>query len=239
MANRPEHPNTAHVKELVANGNIEGVKSLLDPDSMPISYLIIAASNLLGDSRAVGAQLSSAPDKRVAVIDMLCQFAEQRSTDAPAEQVEEQEPPFTPDEPAPKPVAEEKPKKRRRRTKAQIAADEAAAEEESAQPSPDPVSVPVEGFPFDKAFTDTQSMIEKLAESVQSVHERVETVHSGLGEAIPSINAQQDALSGDVAKLTRNLARFRAAFCAFEEELLIAGTIGSAAFTDATESWED
>lgn len=230
MANRPEHPNTARVKELVANGDVDGVKALLDPDTMPISYLIIAASNLLGDSRAVGTQLSSAPDKRAAVIEMLCQFAEQSSDDAPAEPTK-QEPPFTPDEPAEeaKPAEEEKPKKRRRRTKAQIEADNAA---EAAESAPAPAPAPVPGFDFEAAFSDTQT-------AVAALDARIEKIDSGLGEALPQLMGAQADVAKELAKLGRNLARFRAAFCAFEEELLIAGTIGSAAFNDATESWED
>jgi hypothetical protein len=228
MANRPEHPNTVHIKELVASGDIDGVKALLEPDTMPISYLIIAASNLLGDSRAVGVQLSSAPDKRVAVIDMLCQFAAQSADESPAEQPAEQEPPFTPDEPdepaqVEEPVEEEKPKKRRRRTKAQIEADDAAAADDAPA---------VAGFDFESAFSDTQSAVAEL-------DARISKIDSGLGEALPQIMSAQADVTKELAKLGRNLARFRAAFCAFEEELLIAGTIGSAAFNDATESWED
>lgn len=226
MANRPEHPNTAHVKELVANGDIDGVNALLDPDTMPISYLIIAASNLLGDSRAVGAQLSSAPDKRAAVIEMLSQFASQSVDTPPVEVTSEQGPPFDVDEPVTEPdvVEDEQPKKRRRRTKAQIEADNEATADEA--------RAPTTAFDFESAFADTQAAIATL-------DARVEKVDSGLGDALPQLMSAQADVAKELAKLGRNLARFRAAFCAFEEELLIAGTIGSAAFNDATESWED
>lgn len=158
MVQRPEHPNTTHIKELVAAGDVPGIARLADPASMPLPYLVMAASHLMGDSKKVGELLRGATDKRALLVEILSDMAKEASP-LPAQE---------------EPVAEETPpapvkKKRRRRTKAQMEAAKAeeaakAAKTEEVQSAPNPAvgdTHAPEGtiVDFDRAFGDVLASI--------------------------------------------------------------------------------
>ena len=70
-----DHPNTANLKTLVAEGNVDGLNVIRDPDTMPLPYLVMAASHLVGDSNKIGKLLKVSKSKRDTLVDILVELA--------------------------------------------------------------------------------------------------------------------------------------------------------------------
>ena len=229
MAEKAENPKVTEVKTLVANADVAGLEALRGSTDMAVTYLIIAASNLMEESRAVGRILQEASsrgvDRRDAVIDVLIDLA--KKANAPAEQPAE-EVPFEAD-----PPKEEKPapKKRTRRKKA------------VAKPEPTPE--------LDNAVyvADTALLVNDLFAALNDLQAKVVKIDTDLPDAFTEVVNRLDQANAVLAeakdlaalaqKTDRNLARFRTAFSEFEQELAINGVIQSAPFTEATADWED
>jgi hypothetical protein len=160
MVTRPEHPNTTAIKEMVGARDTAALNALIDPSTMPLPYLVMAASHLLGDSKKVGDILRGAEDKRETLVNILLDIAASMPAPVPAEDnpLPAEDNPLPAEDNPPEPT-----KKRRRRNKAQIAADEAAAAaaKNSACLPEDaaPLSSPQQVIDFDRAFGDILSAI--------------------------------------------------------------------------------
>ena len=206
----PEHPHTTNIKDLVAAGNVDGLNALLDADSCPLPYLVMAASHLTGDSTKIGNMLRQQTDKRGALVSLLIELSEEAAAangteasdnnDAPVEEV----------------VVEEPPKKRRkRRTKAEIAADkaaEASVAEEVVEIANEAVAANVD---FDRAFNDILSAISDASnQQADTLAAFTKTAKAALQDSNVRYN-----------DLVERLTRVSNALVALEDQLMLTGMI--------------
>jgi hypothetical protein len=186
----PEHPNTSLVKDLVSRGDIDALQALKEDTSIPLPYLVMAASHLVGDSNKIGGMLRNAADKRGTLLDLLCDIARE-SANEPAFEAGAVETADEPDDAQDDDdVVEEAPKKRRkRRTKAEIEADSS-----SAAPAQDTAL----NVDFDRAFNDVLSAISEIG--AQSSGD-VKAISSQLGQLTDRVVRTQNALRALEAQL--------------------------------------
>ena len=230
-----DHPNTANLKTLVAEGNIPALNVIRDPDTMPLPYLVMAASHLVGDSNKIGKLLKASSSKRDTLVDILVELAQENVS---AEPTPADEPPFdtapVEPEPAPAPVK----KKRRRRTKAQIeadraakAAEDAAREAQAAEPSQSPAKdasgAPIVlhspgAFDFHTAFMDVLSEIEKSRDEA-NVRLEVAVEHiKYLEKRLDTVMTEFKDLSNQVDD---RVGRLKGALAGLEEQFTLTGVV--------------
>lgn len=220
MVTRPEHPNTTAIKEMVGAGDADALNALIDPSTMPLPYLVMAASHLLGDSKKVGDVLRGATDKRETLVGILLDIAASMPTPVPAE-----DNPLPAEVPAEVPAEAAPKKKRRRRNKAQIAADEAAAAaaENSGKQAEDaaPLSSPQQVIDFDRAFGDILSAI--AAAGVEQ---------AGSGAVLKRIALDQGR---DLEMIIVRQTKIMNALRALESQLMMTGMVLDTEISEALE----
>lgn len=227
----PEHPHTTNIKDLVAAGNIDGLNDLLDEQSCPLPYLVMAASHLTGDSTKIGAMLRSKTDKRSALVELLIVLAKE----AAAIPVEE---PVNEATPAEEVVVEEPPKtrkRRKRRTKAEIEAAKAlkVSEEEAKLANEAEERMGIAGPPanvdFDRAFNDILSAI---SDSSNQQAETLATFTNTAKAALQDSNVRYN-------DLVERITRVSNALVALEDQLVLTGMILEPSVRACFEDGED
>ena len=233
VVKQQEHEYVTSIKSMVAAGDEAALRGLLDND-WSLTYFIIAASHIAGDAKAVGARITNVPAnaRRAAVVEILVEMAQAAAgtsavpfDDAVVVQADaEQSDADGSDDAAPQASA---PARRRRRAAPTAASTHPVQAEPAAAPS---------GYDFDRAFNDVFAAIAALADDVKREQGTTEQTLDGhtaqLADALGAIHARVDALG-------YNLALFRNAMSAFEQELAINGVIGNAVFSEATADWRD
>lgn len=236
VVKQQEHEYVTAIKAMVANQDIPAIQSLRD-NEWSVTYLIIAASHISGDAKAVGARIANIPAnaRRGAVVDILVEVASAQHAVAAEAPV-----PFDDAQPVaveqPVVVADEQPAPRaRRRRVSEALAAPTPAEMPAEQPG---LSVPetLRVLDFDRAFGDVLGAIAQLSEEVKreqgATEQAIDARTAQLADAMGAIHARVDTLG-------YNLALFRNAMAAFEQELAINGVISNAVFTEATADWRD
>ena len=210
----PEHPHTTNIKDLVAAGNVEGLNGLLDEQSCPLPYLVMAASHLTGDSTKIGAMLRKQTDKRSALVSLLIDLSKEAVAANGAEAPDNDDAPA-----AEEVVVEQPPKKRRkRRTKAEIEAAkaakaaESAVAEEVAEIATEAVAANVD---FDRAFNDILSAI---SDANNQQAETLATFTKTAKAALQDSNVRYN-------DLVERLTRVSNALVALEDQLMLTGMI--------------
>lgn len=223
-----DHTNTATIKTFVSEGALEELAKLRDASTMPLPYLVMATSHLVGDSAAIGKMLRGADSKRDVLVDLLIDLAAEngRPVDAPADA-----PVDVPFEVAPPDAPK---KKRKRRSKAQIEADRAAkAAEDAAQAehSP-PVELPPNG-PVSDVATEAQvtHVIGLISSAVEELSRQNSELEASLNTGITSLHSR--------FALVANYTRLERALIALEEGLLLSGVLIEPVVQPALEGTSD
>lgn len=207
----PEHPHTTKIKDLVSQQDVEGLNALLDADSCPLPYLVMAASHLTGDSTKIGAMLRKQPDKRAALVSLLIDLAKEAAAANGAEAPDNDATPAVEEV-----VVEEAPrKKRKRRTKAEIEAAraaESAVAEEVVEIATGAVAANVD---FDRAFNDILSAI---SESSNQQATTLEAFTKTAKEALQDSNVRYNDLVDRITRVSNALV-------ALEDQLMLTGMI--------------
>lgn len=232
-----EHEYVTAIKAMVSNGDVAAVRSLADND-WSVTYMIIAASHLSGDAKAVGARITTIPasQRRNAVIDILAELAAARTAPAPVAVVQEAvaEPvPFDVAPPVIEPAAAEPApaRQRRRRVSDALAEQPAAAapvvvqSDESAQQMVSQVTSAVE------------SAAQNLGSDIEALRTELVTMRAELRAQLDRVSQIADALLRQASTSTYNVSLFRDGVLAFEQELAINGVISNAVFSEATAQW--
>ena len=239
VVKQQEHEFVTAIKAMVANQDIPAIQSLRD-NEWSVTYLIIAASHLSGDAKAVGARIANIPAnaRRGAVVDILAEIASAQhavAAEVPvpfdnAQPVAEEQPAeiVAEEQPAPAPRA------RRRRVSEALAAS-APADAPAERPGLS-IDETLRVLDFDRAFGDVLGAIAQLSGEIKreqgATEQAIDARTAQLADAMGAIHARVDTLS-------YNLALFRNAMAAFEQELAINGVISNAVFTEATADWRD
>lgn len=236
VVRQQEHENITAIKAMVAARDIDAIRALAD-NEWSVTYLIIAASHLTNDAKAVGARISNVPanERRVAVVNILLELA---MSQAAPEVAPPSEPPFDVVEAAPQSssvaeTAPAAPARRRGRRTATPDADvvEAHPQLEAAQPLAPAVD-------FDRAFND---ILAAVAQSAETIQRRVDSISEGVAwvpQQVSSLAADIAQINARLDTLAFNAALFRDGVIAFEQELAMAGVIGNAVFSEATAAWK-
>jgi len=263
VVKQQEHEFVTAIKQMVANQDVAAIDGLND-NEWSVTYLIIAASHLSGDAKAVGARISSVPPaaRRAAVVQVLRELATTRSKMAEVEigLAEEAaapngalvegplvapEVPF--DNPVPvtqhidapaEPVA---PPRARRRRVAEVMSEQLEA----------PAAQPVAALPavdFDRAFGDVLSAVARntaiseqllglVPNALSAFGGRIEAARVQEASELAEINRQLAEIASVVSRLLYNGQLLRDGVLAFEQELAINGVINNAVFLEATADW--
>jgi len=242
VVKQQEHEFVTAIKQMVANQDVAAIDGL-NTNEWSVTYLIIAASHLSGDAKAVGARISSVPAsaRRGAVVEILRELATTRSKMAAVEiQLDQQDsapngapvesPLVTPEVPFdnPVPISEDAPAPARRRRRAADAIAEASGAQ--AQPAAAPALPAVD---FDRAFGDVLSAVGRNTAMSERLIELVPQIAADL----ESNNRQLAMLCAAVERLSYNAELFRNGVLAFEQELAMNGVISNAVFSEATADW--
>lgn len=209
----PEHPNTALIKDLVNTGDIDGLNNLRENLDIQLPFLVMAASQITGDSNKIGSMLRNQKDKRAALIDLLIQCSQELPSSTEGSEADVSA------EPAPAPTEDEKPKRtrRKRRTKAEIAADEATTQSESVEVAEPTANLP--SIDFDRAFNDILSAISNAQEQQASSFE------DALKRAFAQAGSAASTSEQRFEHLADRLDRISSALVALEDQLLLTGMI--------------
>ena len=233
MVKQQEHEYVTAIKSMVAAGDEGALRGLLDND-WSLTYFIIAASHIAGDAKAVGARITNVPAnaRRSAVVDILIEMAQAAAGTSAvpfdgAVVVQAEAAPDAPDDAGDTASEAAAPARRRRRAAPATVVAHSAQEGSATAPS---------SYDFDRAFNDVFAAIAALADDVKreqgTTEQAIEANIGQLADALGAIHARVDALG-------YNLALFRNAMSAFEQELAINGVIGNAVFSEATADWRD
>lgn len=253
VVKQQEHEFVTAIKQMVANQDVAAIDGLVD-NEWSVTYLIIAASHLSGDAKAVGARISNVPAnaRRGAVVQILRELAQRGSGGAPngapvesalvAPEVPFDNPVPTTGHIDPHVVAEvaAPPRARRRRVA------DAMAEQAEQPVAPQPVALPT--VDFDRAFGDVLSAVARntaiseqllgmVPNALSAFGGRIEAARVQEAAELAEINRQLAEITASITQLLYNGQLLRNGVLAFEQELAINGVISNAVFFEATADW--
>lgn len=244
MVKQQEHEYVTAIKDMVANNDTRAIRDLLNCD-WSVTYLIIAASHLCGDAKAVGQRISTLPAsaRRGEIVNILLELAarggapaDSGPAPAPADVPAEAPVPFDDPQPAATTPATEGPAPRRRRRAA-----DAIAEATGAAPAA-PAAPAVLGIDFDRAFGDVLGAVTQVAQGVDAITRdaaaRTDAVKL-LDDRVAALAQQLDYVCARLDVLAHNAALFRNGVLDFEQELAMNGVISNAVFSEAVSGWRE
>lgn len=242
MVKQQEHEYVTSIKDMVANNDTAAIRGLLNSD-WSVTYLIIAASHLCGDAKAVGQRISTLPAsaRRGEIVNILLELAARGgapadSAPAPVDVPAEAPVPFDDPQPAATTPATEGPAPRRRRRAA-----DAIAEATGAAPAA-PAAPAVLGIDFDRAFGDVLGAVAQVAQGVDALTRdaaaRTDAVKL-LDDRVAALAQQLDYVCARLDVLAHNAALFRNGVLDFEQELAMNGVISNAVFSEAVSGWRE
>lgn len=246
MVKQQEHEYVTSIKDMVANNDTAAIRGLLNSD-WSVTYLIIAASHLCGDAKAVGQRISTLPAsaRRGEIVNILLELAARGgapadSAPAPVDVPAEAPVPFDDPQPAATTPATEGPAPRRRRRAA-----DAIAEATGAAPAARPglsIDETLRVLDFDRAFGDVLGAVAQVAQGVDALTRdaaaRTDAVKL-LDDRVAALAQQLDYVCARLDVLAHNAALFRNGVLDFEQELAMNGVIGNAVFSEAVSGWRE